>query len=77
MLKRIEMFPEELKNIRKKLGLTQGKFAEKLGYSTRSMICHFEKGTRPISPRVALLCDYFIRDLEEGRLEKYFRDKWF
>ena len=69
MSKRKEMTSDELKEIRKKLGLTQAKFAEKLGYNTRSMICNFEKGTRPISPRVALLCDYFIRDLEEGRLE--------
>ena len=69
MSRETEMNSEELKETRKKLGLTQAKFAKKLGYNTRSMICHFEKGTRPISPRVALLCDYFIRDLEEGRLE--------
>mgnify|MGYP001269680490 CR=1 FL=1 len=69
MSRQTEMTSKELIEIRKKLGLTQAKFAEKLGYNTRSIICHFEKGTKPISPRVALLCGYFLRDLEEGRLE--------
>jgi len=62
ILRKKQMQPNEFQKVRNKLGYTQAQFAEKLGYATRSMICQFEKGTKKISPRVAMLCDYLLRD---------------
>jgi DNA-binding transcriptional regulator YiaG len=43
------MTPEEIKDLRKKAGLTQEEFAEEIGVSTMSVNC-WEKGKRQPSP---------------------------
>jgi predicted transcriptional regulator len=46
--------PREFRAMRNKLGVSQHKMAEILGYNTRSMICHLESGNRQITPRLTL-----------------------
>ena len=46
--------PHEFRAMRMKLGVSQHKMAEILGYNTRSMICHLESGNRQITPRLTL-----------------------
>ena len=44
----------EFRAMRLKLGVSQHKMADMLGYTTRSMICHLESGNRKITPRLTL-----------------------
>ena len=46
--------PHDFRAMRIKLGLSQQKMAEMLGYTTRSMICHLESGNRDITPRMTI-----------------------
>ena len=46
--------PHDFREMRMKLGLSQQKMAELLGYNTRSMICRLESGSRDITPRMTL-----------------------
>ena len=46
--------PREFRAMRNKLGVSQHKMSEILGYNTRSMICHLESGNRQITPRLTL-----------------------
>ncbi len=67
ILRKKTMQPNEFQKVRNKLGYTQAQFAERLGYATRSMICQLEKGTKKISPRVAMLCDFMMREKNEQK----------
>ena len=51
-----EMLPKDMIVWRQNMGLSQQKAAEILGFRDRSSICHFEKGKRTITPRIARLC---------------------
>jgi transcriptional regulator with XRE-family HTH domain len=56
------MTVQQLKAIRQRLGLTQGAFAQALGYtgyapSLAVQISRYENGTRPIPPGMALLVE--------------------
>ena len=51
----MSMTPEQLKEMRTKMGLSQHRLAEMLGYSDRSRISQFETGLTRIPPRVAML----------------------
>ena len=44
----------EFKMMRQRLGLSQNDMAKLLGYTTRSMICRIETGSRLVTPRMAL-----------------------
>lgn len=55
------MTPDELRQLRRRLGLRQQDLADRLGLSKRA-IAHYELGTRPIPLLVALAC----RALEAG-----------
>ena len=46
--------PHDFREMLMKLGLSQQKMAELLGYNTRSMICRLESGSRDITPRMTL-----------------------
>jgi len=49
------MTPQKLRKLRLKLGYSQQKMAEVLGYKSRSMVCHLESGNREITPRLNIL----------------------
>jgi len=49
-----QITPHDFRAMRMKLGLSQQKMAELLGYNTRSMICHLESGNRYITPRMTI-----------------------
>ena len=57
------MKPNELKNMRLDLNLTQYQLAKMLGYSDRSSISLLESGQRRINPRVKVA-------LEKALMEK-------
>ena len=46
--------PHEFRAMRYKLGLSQDGLAKVLGYTSRSMICRLESGSRDITPRMTL-----------------------
>lgn len=49
------MTPEQFRNIRADMGLSQHKLALLLGYEDRSTISNFENGRRIITPRLEKL----------------------
>lgn len=49
------MTPEQFRNIRVDMGLSQHKLALLLGYEDRSTISNFESGRRMITPRLEKL----------------------
>jgi transcriptional regulator with XRE-family HTH domain len=49
------MTPEQFRNIRADMGLSQHKLALLLGYEDRSTISNFENGRRMITPRLEKL----------------------
>lgn len=49
------MTPEQFRNIRADMGLSQHKMALLLGYEDRSTISNFENGRRMITPRLEKL----------------------
>lgn len=49
------MTPEQFRNIRADMGLSQQKLALLLGYEDRSTISNFENGRRMITPRLEKL----------------------
>ena len=53
------MIPDELKRIRKGLGLTQSQFASLLGYTHFSRISNFERGKDPIPKTTERLARMF------------------
>jgi transcriptional regulator with XRE-family HTH domain len=54
------MTPKDMVMWRNKMGLSQQQAAERLGYKDRSSICHFEKGSKPITPRITMLCELLM-----------------
>ena len=48
------MTPKQFKSARLKMGLSQAEMATLLGYTSRSMICRIETGSRIVTPRMAL-----------------------
>lgn len=69
------MQPDELKRMRKGLGLTQGELGKRLGY-TQGYIGELERGEKNIEPRVeryvTLLSDY--QALLDGLVERQIED---
>lgn len=62
-----EMLPKDIIAWRQKMGMSQQKAAEILGFRDRSSICHFETGYRPITPRIARLCK-LLMEKHDGKL---------
>ena len=58
------MTPNEFKQWRLDLGLTQSQAASKLGFKNRSSICLLENGKRPITKLLQLAC-FYISDVME------------
>jgi DNA-binding transcriptional regulator YiaG len=40
------MNAQRIKSLRRRLGLTQGAFALRLGLASRSAVCHLERGSK-------------------------------
>ena len=62
------MTPQELKDARKRLGLTQSQLAAKLGLSEANgdnTVRKWEAGSREISGPVAVAIAYMLRDLTD------------
>lgn len=60
----------EFMALRRKLGLTQQQFGEKLKFAhPQPRISEIERGKQPVSPHVAALCEYIEREWE-GDFEK-------
>ena len=62
----IALTTAQFKAWRIRLSLTQRAAAEALGISERAVI-YYEKGERPISDTVALLCKCLVRDRKRQR----------
>lgn len=58
------MTPQEFKQIRSELGLTQVKIAEALGVTWRT-VARYESGERPITRTIAILLGFIV--LHAGR----------
>lgn len=56
----IGMKPEEIREARKKLGLTQTEFAKVLGLQTNSTISLMESGRSQITPTAVLLIEAYL-----------------
>lgn len=56
------MKPEELKQLRNRLGLTQKELAEKSGY-TRAQISHFERGYAVIPNKARIIFELLEKTL--------------
>jgi DNA-binding transcriptional regulator YiaG len=57
--------PRQIRNLRRKLGLTQQEFAGLFGFTSRtarSIICHWERGTRIMPPTAAALFWQLVRN---------------
>ncbi len=49
-----KMDGNEFRSMRNRMGLSQNDMAKLLGYTSRSMICRIETGSRTVTPRMAL-----------------------
>ena len=49
--------PERIRQLRKRLKLSQSEFAERLGYTRYQTVSDFERGERPAPRRTILLLD--------------------
>ena len=54
------MTGEQLREIREKLGLTQDKMAEALGFSGKNYVYRMEKGDAPITKRTEKLVQALV-----------------
>jgi transcriptional regulator with XRE-family HTH domain len=61
-----KMSPKRFQQIRNMLGLSQHQMAHMIGYESRSSICLFESGQRPISPRVSILME-MLAEKNDGK----------
>jgi len=56
--------PDEIRNFRKRLGLTQGTFGDRVGV-TRNFVYYLERGERLPNKTLMLLFDYIENELRE------------
>lgn len=61
------MTPDEFKDWRLGLGLSQQEAAFELGFKHRSSVNHFEAGTREVSARVSKLCKLLGKEIRDER----------
>lgn len=61
------MTPDEFKNWRLNLGLSQQEAALELGFKHRSSVHHFEAGTREVSARISKLCKLVGKEIRDER----------
>ena len=54
--------PERIKQLRKRLGLTQQKFADKLGYARRETVAELESGKFAPNKQAQILLDMIERE---------------
>lgn len=80
----IEMQADELRDVRKQMGLTQTELANALGLSYKS-IARMEQGSMPIEPRTAMAVAWLTEHLGDRepalRMVPYFQnldemDRW-
>ena len=58
------MTPEQFKETRDRLGLTQGQLAYKIGLSERA-VRYYEQGGRSIPAPVSMLLETFLKGVEQ------------
>jgi len=60
---------QEIRNLRKRMGLSQAAFAERVGM-TRIYIYFLERGERAASKTLNILLNYLEREIEEQKPDK-------
>jgi len=58
--------PEEIKELRKRLGLSQAMFGKRIGI-TRQHVYYLERGERTASKTLMLLLDYIDKENAKGK----------
>lgn len=61
----IIMKPQEIKNLRKHIGDTQGNFAKRLGFTSYNTVSRWEKGTQKPNPSALILLQQLQKEVFE------------
>jgi DNA-binding transcriptional regulator YiaG len=64
--KPVDMDSAMFKAVRKRLGLTQAQFADRLGLSDGSVVWRKESGQAAITQRDKSMCEMFMREYHSG-----------